>query len=224
VIGPVAVCPATPLLARELSGRAPALAELREACADAVRALVSGHPPAVIVVGPAAQTAEHDPSGQLDLSGYAPALGSPAGPALPSALGLGARLLDEAGWDGPRVLQSVAATEPAAACAALGARLAQRHPSAALLIMGDGSARRSPTAPGHFDERALDFDALVGQAITSGDTEALKSLDPALAEELMATGRPVWQVLAGAVEPGRRGDLRYADAPLGVGYLVIVAG
>jgi hypothetical protein len=37
----------------------------------------------------------------------------------------------------------------------------------------------------------------------------------------MATGRPAWQVLAGAMPAaGLTTDVRYADAPYGVGYLV----
>lgn len=222
MIASAALCPATPLLARELSGREPVLAELREACADALKVLLDGGPRAIVVVAPAADTAAHHPAGRLAAARFAPALGDASGPVLPTALGLGARLLDEAGWDGPRVLQSVAANESPRACQALGARLASGNPGAALLVLGDGSARRSPAAPGHFDPRAEQFDALVGQAFAAADTEALMSLDPGLADELMAIGRPAWQVLAGAVAPGRRGDLRYADAPLGVGYLVAV--
>jgi hypothetical protein len=222
MIASAALCPATPLLARELSGREPVLTELREACADAIKALLDGGPRGIVVVAPAVGTALH--AGRLDPSRYAPALGARDGPALPSALGLGTRLLDEAGWDGTRVLQSVATSEPPQSCHALGARLAAAHPGAALLVIGDGSARRSPAAPGHFDPRAEKFDALVGQAFAAANTEALMSLDPALAEDLMATGRPAWQVLAGALEPGARGDLRYADAPLGVGYFVATLG
>jgi hypothetical protein len=50
---------------------------------------------------------------------------------------------------------------------------------------------------------------------------ALLALDGALATELMATGRPAWQVLAGAMA-GRRPScvVRYDDDPFGVAYLV----
>ena len=60
----------------------------------------------------------------------------------------------------------------------------------ALLAMGDGSARRSTSAPGYLDERAVPFDAAVEQAVRDGDLAALAGVDPALARELMATGRP----------------------------------
>jgi hypothetical protein len=58
---------------------------------------------------------------------------------------------------------------------------------------------------------------------------ALAALAPDLARDLLATGRAAWQVLAGALSAPRSGDgldrqVLYADAPLGVGYLVAVLG
>ncbi|HXF21560.1 MAG TPA: hypothetical protein VN597_13965, partial [Streptosporangiaceae bacterium] len=76
-------------------------------------------------------------------------------------------------------------------------------------------------APGYVDERAAAFDAAAEQAVRAGDLAALLDLDPALARELMATGRPAWQVLAGACPgPLRTVDMRYAGDPFGVFYLV----
>jgi len=55
-----------------------------------------------------------------------------------------------------------------------------------------------------------------------------------LARDLLATGRAAWQVLAGALANGDApdvprggatvpvGEILYADAPFGVGYLVAV--
>ena len=153
-------------------------------------------------------------------------------PALPPAPGMGAYLLDRAGYSGRRVIWSVSEDEPPEACARLGADLAGAAEHAALLVMGDGSARRGPKAPGHFDERAAAFDDAVERAVRAGDLRALLDLDPALARDLMATGRPAWQVLAGALRAaarpeGARGgpaalavDVRYAGDPFGVKYLV----
>jgi hypothetical protein len=87
--------------------------------------------------------------------------------------------------------------------------------------MGDGSARRTLKAPGYLDERASAFDAEVERAVRAGDLGALQRLDQRLAHDLMATGRPAWQVLSGAW-PGQDNDAEvlYCDAPFGVGYLV----
>ncbi|HLH84568.1 MAG TPA: hypothetical protein VKV38_15010 [Trebonia sp.] len=224
MIARAAVCPSPPLLARELTGRAPVLPELRAACAAAVARLLSPAPDVVIVVGAGHATAAWDPGGRLDLAAWAPGLGVRGTPGLPLPLGLGAMLLDAAGYAGRRVMQAVGEAEPAAACLRLGASLADSAPAAAMLVMGDGSARRSPAAPGHFDERAEPFDFAVEQAIKDGDMAAIAALDPALARELMATGRAAWQVLAGALGAGRApaGEIVYADAPFGVGYLVAV--
>jgi aromatic ring-opening dioxygenase LigB subunit len=91
----------------------------------------------------------------------------------------------------------------------------------ALLVMAEGSARRSRKAPGYLDERSAAFDAEVGRAILDGDLRALLALDAGLARELMATGRPAWQVLAGAANGGHPDSLiRYDDDPFGVAYLV----
>jgi hypothetical protein len=121
---------------------------------------------------------------------------------LPLSLGLGAMLLDEGGYRGPRRLIAVGQDEPTGTCAALGAELAIGEARTALLVMGDGSARRSLKAPGHLDPRAGPFDAHVERAVRAGRLGALLDLDEALARDLMATGRPAWQVLAGAMPDG----------------------
>jgi aromatic ring-opening dioxygenase LigB subunit len=91
----------------------------------------------------------------------------------------------------------------------------------ALLVMGDGSARRSRRAPGHLDERSEAFDAEVERAVRDGDLGALLAIDAQLARDLMATGRAAWQVLAGAVDgKAPAATIRYRDDPFGVAYLV----
>jgi len=247
VIARAVLCPSAPLLARELSGRAVVLPELRDACAAAVARMLEAGPEVVAVVGGGAATATWDPDDRLDLSAYAPApgrLAKSAKPGLPLALGLGALLLDNAGYEGPRLLQAVGESEPPDACLRLGAALAGAAARTGLLVVGDGSARRAPTAPGHLDERAAPFDSAVRHAITDGDMAALATLDPVLAAELLATGRAAWQVLAGALgarpdggHDGRDGrdrpnaapggvrpsaEVLYADDPFGVAYLVAV--
>lgn len=221
-----ALCPAAPLLARELTGADPVVPELRQACREAADVLVQAVPDLIVVVGAGEQTRTWDAAtATLDVSRYAPGLATRPVAAeavrLPLPLGLGGRLLDEAGYHGRRELQEVGANEPASACAALGASLAQRAPRAALLVMADGSARRGLKAPGYLDERSTGFDAEVGRAIRDGELPALLALDAALATELMASGRAAWQVLAGAADGGRPVSvIRYDDDPFGVAYLV----
>jgi hypothetical protein len=237
-----ALCASPPLLARELTGQADILPELRVACAAAVTRLLAADPDMVAVVGQADATATWDAALNLDLARYAPALalhhnhlpvppaGSPstsrgpsAGrPALPLSLGIGALLLDEAGYTGPRMLRSVAASAAAADCACLGGELAQAPGRTALLVVGDGTARRSLSAPGHLDERAEPFDAAVERAVREVDLPALAAIDPDLAADLMATNRAPLHVLAAALAASHRpaSDVLYSAAPLGVAYLV----
>jgi hypothetical protein len=229
------VCPPTPLLAREVTGRDPVVPALREACAAAVARLVS-RAEVVVVVGAADGTRRWPADGCLDAAvfGVRPGplpsgplgLPVPSGPlGLPVPLGLGARLLDEAGYAGARVLQSVGRDEPGSACLRLGADLGGLAGRVGMLVMADGSARRGVRAPGHLDPRAAGFDEVLERAVRDGDLAALRDIDEGLARELLALARPAWQVLAGFV-PGRVPDAEvlYRDDPFGVFYLVAWLG
>jgi hypothetical protein len=222
VITGAAICPPAPLLSRELTGLDPVVPELREACAAAVERLVQSGPRLVAIVGPGHPTATWPADGRLNVGAFAPPLGSgdPAeGPWLPRPLGIGARLLDEGGYRGRRLLQSVSEDEPVAACLELGAGLRARADRVGLLVMADGSARRGPRAPGYLDPRAAGFDAAIEAAVRAGDPGALRDLDVDLARQLMAAGRPAWQVLAGAMPTRAAAEILYADDPFGVFYL-----
>jgi hypothetical protein len=244
VITAAALCPAPPLLARPVTGADPVLPELRQACLDAVTALVRSTSDLVAVIGADAQTRRWDSTAGLNLAAYAPGISSlgtehvgvdaNCGPApvgasdhtatgvgLPLSVGLGGLLLDQAGYRGRRYLVCVGEEEPAARCAALGRQLAEAEGQAALLVMADGSARRGLKAPGYLDERSFGFDAEVERAIRAGNLAALLALDQDLARDLMATGRPAWQVLAGAMN-GRpvASQIWYCGDPFGVAYLV----
>jgi hypothetical protein len=224
VLVAAALCPAPPLLARELTGADPVLPELRQACLDAARALRCAAPGLIAVVGAAESSREWDPAGRLDLSWFAPALGRGGGGAdvsLPVSLGLGSMLLDQAGFTGRRALHSVTEADGADDCVALGEAIAAAHERVALLAMADGSARRTLKAPGYLDGRSAPFDAAVERAIRAGDLAALRAIDVGLARDLMATGRPAWQVLAGAARGQQpASQVRYCDDPFGVSYLV----
>jgi hypothetical protein len=222
VIISAAVCPSPPLLAGEFTGRAEVLPELRDACVTAVRHLLAAAPDVIAVVGAGSDTATWDPDDRLDLSAYAPPVSGAHGkPGLPLALGIGALLLDEAGYAGPRLMQAVDESAPTADCLRLGRDLAAAAARVALLAIGDGSTRRGPAAPGYLDERAVPFDDAVRRAVRDGDMAALAGLDPDLARDLMATGRAAWQVLAGAFAGARPAtEITYAADPFGVAYLV----
>jgi hypothetical protein len=227
VIAGVAICPPAPLLARELTGLDPVIPELRQACAAAAERLVKSSPDVIAVVGPGLRTAVWPADGRLNLAAFGPALGTrdastgPPQSPLPLPLGLGARLLDEAGYTGPRRLQSVHSGEPVAACLRLGADLRALAGRVGLLVMADGSACRSLRAPGYLDPRAAAFDAAIEEAVRSGDLGSLRAMDQDLARDLLAAGRPGWQVLAGAM-PGRASstEIMYKADPFGVFYLV----
>ncbi|MGF7239128.1 MAG: hypothetical protein ACQSGP_29860 [Frankia sp.] len=125
-------------------------------------------------------------------------------PTLPLSLSVGAWLLSAAGVPRPGApvvggFTISADTSPEQA-AGYGTRLGDVADRVAMLVMGDGSARRTPKAPGGFDERAEAFDASVATALAAGDPAGLLALDPALGRELLAAGRASWQVLAGAAD------------------------
>lgn len=226
-----ALCPWPPLLVRELTGADPVAADVRDACAAAVGALLAASPEVIAVVGPAADTAAWPADGSLNIAAFggraAPRTGhaQQAGNSVPPSVGLGCYLLDQAGYAGPRRLRSVSQDEPPADCRQLGKEISDAAERTGLLVMADGSARRGSRAPGHFDERAAAFDAEVERALRAGDRHAIEAIDPALARELLATGRPAWQVLAGAAHGAAlRADVMYAGDPFGVMYLVSFFG
>lgn len=223
-----AFCPHPPLLVPEISsGAAAELEPLRAACELALTRLGKSCD-RLVVVGSASASAFHSPVTRGSLAGYGiPVdvhLGSPAcgGAAeLPLSLTIGAWLLrrslgERTGAVGVSVGPGFASTR-----AALELLTLAETQRLGLIIMGDGSARRSTRAPGYLDERAQPFDATVEAALRSGDGDALANLDEALGEQLLAAGVPAWRA-AGALVSGGAYDaeLLYSDAPYGVSYFV----
>ncbi|WP_431874423.1 hypothetical protein [Amycolatopsis sacchari] len=211
------VVPHPPLLVPRLSpGPEPELTALRDACVAAVRRLgpvwtaVGVHEKdQVIAPGSAGTFRGYGVDERVRLS----ASGTGSGLPLPALVA--GWLREQAGAESVEV-RLVAATTPPAECARLGKEL-----TGDLLILGDGSNRHGPRAPGSEDERAPAFDDVVAKALANADTEALLALDPALADALGARGRVPWQVLAG-VAGDWRAELLYSAAPFGVGYHVAV--
>ena len=225
-----AVCPHPPLLIPEATGVPGAgdakLQRLRTACHQAVSALLAERPDLIVVVGGAARTAEYPPQapGRLHDYGVPVTVGGDGEPALPLSLTIGKWLLSghavpHAAWWG------VASDAPLAECLLLGEKLAALAPRIALLVMGDGPARRTRAAPHAADPEADRYDDQVAGALATADPAALAAVDPREDRPLEIAGRAAWQVLAGAAggEQSRDpfdGQLRYRGAPFEVSYVV----
>ncbi|BCJ57794.1 class III extradiol dioxygenase subunit B-like domain-containing protein [Micromonospora endophytica] len=231
-----AVCPHPPLLVPEIAGAAAGeLDDLRAACDTAVARLCASGAGSILVVGSDHRTANLDYPFRGSFAPWGLPLEVRLGrlpddregtDGLPLSLLVGAWLLGRRPSGGTERMSwrmaTVAADEPAQACAAWGARIGSGQPWG-LLVMGDGSACRGEKAPGYADPRAEAYDRGVARALAQVDTDALLGLDPELSAQLRVAGRAPWQVLAGAVRAGGgdwRGELHYDAAPYGVTYLV----
>ena len=246
VLVAAAVCPHPPLLVPEAmgaSGRSASrchqarqhvdaqIRALRSACQGAAAALAAARPDVIAVVGAADRAAVYPDTaaGSLQTLGI-PFVTGYGDPVLPLALTVGAWLIRALPAARPATgppwrlhLQAVQRSLSAGDCLHVGAVLAGQAPRVALLAMGDGPARRAIGMPGAPDRPADDYAAEVAAALADADPARLARLDPARDAELVATGRPAWQVLAGAADGGRlRGRVEFAAAPLGVSYLVAV--
>ena len=196
-------------------GAADELAELRAHCETVVRRLTDAAGSAdglVTVVGSAPENGRWGTAAGGSLYGFG--VDARAGGAelvLPADLTIGAWLLDRVGFAGERAYVGVHGD----------VRFDVDTP---VLVMGDGSAKRSATAPGHIDGRASTYDKAIAEALATGDARALASLDVRVGEQLWAGGVPALRsiginVLASDVSV-RDACLHYAEAPYGVGYFV----
>lgn len=188
----IAFVPSAPLLLPQLGGGP---ADLRTACLRAISVLGDD----VVVLGAGSPTGWR--TGVVDATPFG-APGEPAGDALPLPLAVGTSLLG----DRPHRLLAVDGSP-----VELG--------GSDLLVVGDGTARRTEKAPGHLDARAAGVDAAVSRALVDGDPSGL-AIDPDLADELLVSGAAAWRTVAGSLTRGFIGEVLYDDAPYGVGYLV----
>jgi hypothetical protein len=239
-----AVCPHPPLLVPAVAtGAAHELDDLRTACLAAIDQLTAAHPDRLVIIGSGPHTGTRyaadtpgtfAPYGAPDVRVGSTPPTAQAGPAesraragsaeqaLPLSLLVGTWLVEQSkAANLPRTAVTVAVDETPTACAELGQELAAGNDRVALLVMGDGSARRSEHSPVHLHPRAELFDSTVAAALDLADCVTLAALDPDLATDLHAAGRTPWQVLAGAAASADlQGALTYHAAPYGVGYLV----
>jgi hypothetical protein len=90
----------------------------------------------------------------------------------------------------------------------------------AVLVVGNGSAKRTEKAPGHLDERAAPFDRALAAALMRPDPVTLAGLDPVLARELWAD-TDAFGRLAELLTPEHAVSVDYDDDPFGVQYWVM---
>ena len=113
--------------------------------------------------------------------------------------------------------QGVRVARSLGAAVGVDADLVTEHPTA-LLVVGNGSARRTEKAPGHLDDRAAGFDAALGAALRAGD---LSDVDLTLGERLWADTDSLAWLREERVLDGRPAVVDYDDAPFGVQYWVM---
>lgn len=215
----MAFCPHPPLLVPEVAqGAAHELDELRAACRAAIRKALTPDL-RVLVVGAGPGPALYQPMVRGSLAAHGVPFEIPLGSdepgpvELPLSLTIGAWLLRDAlGPDNGALGCSVASGELPFGL--------PTDPPAGLLVMGDGSARRSTSAPGYLDPRAAAFDEGLAETLRSGRPEALAT-DVALGDELLATAPRVWNAARPLlVDDEYDADVLYDAAPYGVGYFV----
>jgi len=228
VISAVAFCPQPPLLVPDVaSGAAAELDGLRARCRAAITG-IAGAGRQLVLLGDGPQSGLHSPLARGTLAGFgvpgeihlgAPTCGGPLD--LPPSLTVGAWLVRDA--LGPRSGARAFSVGPDFTASRAAAELLSlvETTDVGLLVMGDGSARRSTTAPGYLDDRAADFDAAVAKALASGDAAALETSDAGLGAQLLAEGVRAWHAAAAVLPAGRfDAELLYDEAPYGVGYFV----
>jgi hypothetical protein len=102
-----------------------------------------------------------------------------------------------------------------------GGRLHPVEEPESVLVIANGSAKRTHKAPGYFDERAEAFDAALGRALRGGDSRALAEIDEAVADELWADVRAFRSLGSDVDLAGAAVWVDYDDAPYGVQYWVV---
>ncbi|MFC6152873.1 hypothetical protein [Nocardioides yefusunii] len=100
-------------------------------------------------------------------------------------------------------------------------RTPSTSPDADVVVVANGSARRTEKAPGHLDDRAAAFDAHVGDMLDRGDLAGLAGLDHALATELLTAGLGLFTTLADEGWVVQGGGIDRAEDPFGVMYWVV---
>lgn len=93
-----------------------------------------------------------------------------------------------------------------------------------VLVMANGSARRSEKAPGHLDPRAAEFDAQLEALLAAGDLAGLAGVaeaDAELAHALLACGLAGFALLHAEGVTVTNVEIDHAGDPFGVMYWVV---
>ncbi|GAA5055661.1 class III extradiol ring-cleavage dioxygenase family protein [Nocardia callitridis] len=234
-----ALVPAAPILVPELGGgarhpRDVELSDLREAVLSAAKSLAAVADRWVVV---GADRAEGEFGSEtvgtfrgfgvdlrVGLSAEAVSDVRAADPGLPLSVLIGAWLRGQVAPSGNAWASIVAHDASAARCGEHGARLRARldedSGATGVLVVADGAATLSASAPGYLDERASAVQDTLDQALGAGDLAAVGALDPGLCAEVMVSGRAAHQVLAGLFDTDPTVETLYRGAPFGVGYHV----
>lgn len=215
------------LVPQVAAGASRELASLRGACGDAIRRLAA-RPRRLVLLGGGAVSRRHGSLGLATLTEYAPTSHAHLGPercegacALPLSLTIGAWLVEHALGPELDVVAFSAGPDFATSESAGELRSLAQFADVAVLVMGDGSACRSTTAPGYLDPRAVPFDDAVLAALRRGDAAYLASLDLTLGQAVLAAGVPAWRAAGSLLADGTfDAELLYADDPYGVAYFV----
>jgi hypothetical protein len=218
-IAAVAFVPAAPLLVPQVAGGSAALDDaLRKASLGVVSRALDARPDQVVVVAPSSSSREWSGDTTWDFAGFGVARTPPdPRPVLPWPLGIGAWLLDESGWGGPRRFVGVSATTPGEPSVP-----ARDGGTTVVIAVGDGSGCRSERAPGYLDDRAEPFDDVISDLLARGDVAGFGRVDAEVAGDLLCAGLPVWQWVASeaAAAEVTTAELAMHVAPYGVGYFV----
>jgi hypothetical protein len=225
VITGAAFLPHPPMLIPDVAqGAAAELDDLRAACRVAIRRVVAADSK-ILVIGAGERRMRFDSTARGSLAGYGVSLEVSLGSAergpieLPLSLTVGAWLLHDALGPDRNASGYSVGPEGGSEPELLGPA-ADPDASVTLLLLGDGSARRSTAAPGYLDERAEGFDTTVVAALASGEARQLQ-VDVELGDQLLASGPRVWGEAARLLESGTyAADVLYDSAPYGVGYFV----
>ncbi|WP_163698607.1 class III extradiol ring-cleavage dioxygenase family protein [Mycolicibacterium sarraceniae] len=223
MLSAIALSPSAPVLVPELAGAAAAeVADFRVAALTAAAEL----PARWIAIGVGADDQVISPDARGTFAGYGvdiPVALSPEESSEISALPLCALF---AGWlreqanPSARVQVRVYRTDHDADTAvALGRALRAEIDDAAdpvgVLVVADGANTLTPPAPGGHDPESVTVQAVLDDALASGDGATLTRLPSGI------VGRVGYQVLAGLTEPGPRAAKELMrGAPYGVGYFV----